>query len=148
LEATRKDLSALSPLVSEPSSAVEGVRRTYSTGRKAWIKAKSRGDDALHEWRKQAKYLLNELELLHDIFGLNVKKLRRRARKIGDLLGDDHDLSVLSAKIRHYGGSTAALLKRIKKRRCHLQRDATKKGKKLYSHRARQIAVTQFRHAF
>jgi CHAD domain-containing protein len=51
--------------------------------------------EKLHEWRKQAKYLRYQLEILTPIWPERMEELAREADRIGDLLGDDHDLAVL-----------------------------------------------------
>ena len=78
LTASRESLIALPAIDSEVASAVAGVKRTYRGGRSAFADAQSGNDQALHEWRKQAKYLLNELEILQKVFNARFKKLSRR----------------------------------------------------------------------
>src|SRR5665213_2111364 len=87
---------------SELVSAAAGVRRIYRAGGKAFRKARSRDDEALHEWRKQIRYLLNQLELLKSVFKISFKKLRHQADDLADALGDDHDLGALMARLRRY----------------------------------------------
>ena len=42
------------------------VRRAYRKARKAGAAAEAKPDDAnFHEWRKQVKYLFNQIEMLH-----------------------------------------------------------------------------------
>lgn len=142
LRATRQHLRELRPIAPEAVSAVEAVGDTYRAGRKALVRAKSNDDQALHEWRKQAQYLLNQLELLRAVFGLDVKSLRRRADKLAAILGDDHDLSVLAAKLRRYDATTPRLIKHIEKLRRDLQRRAAKQGKKVYRHSAKHTKAT------
>lgn len=139
LKLTREHLSEFSCVVPESASAVEGLGRTYRAGRKALAKAESDGDLMLHEWRKQAKYLLNELELLHSVFGLDVKQLHRHADKLAALLGDHHDLGVLCHKLHLYRASAPRLMKQIEKRRASLRRRAARQGKKLYRHSPRHV---------
>lgn len=139
LEAARRNLSDFSPLVPEAASAAEGVGTTYRAGRKALAKAKSGDDRALHEWRKQAKYLLNELELLRAVFGLDAKRLRRHANRLAVTLGDDHDLGVLSEKLRRYRAAAPSLVKQIEKRRLSLRRCAAQQGAQLYRDPARRV---------
>jgi CHAD domain-containing protein len=139
LKAARRHLSEFSAVVPETASAVEGLGNTYRAGRKALAKAKSNDDGALHEWRKQAKYLLNELELLRAVFGFDAKKLRRHADKLASILGDDHDLGVLSGKLRRYRATAPRLVQQIEKRRRSLRRQAAKQGAKLYGHSAKRV---------
>jgi CHAD domain-containing protein len=74
---------------------VRGVASTYQRAYADMeIAAESGRPRDFHEWRKQTKYLLNQLELLS---GLGLKSARRRKplEKLGDLLGRQHDLQVL-----------------------------------------------------
>ena len=139
LKAARRNLSEFSPVAPESASAAEGLGNTYRAGRKALAKAKSNDDRALHEWRKQAKYLLNELELLRAVFGLDAKRLRRRADRLAAILGDDHDLGVLSGKLRGYRAAAPSLVKQIAKRRLSLRRRAAQQGEKLYRDPAQRV---------
>ena len=98
--ATRARLVDLPAVDSEVASVIAGVRRSYKAGRKAYSKARSNDDKALHEWRKQSKYLLNQLELIKMVFDAEIKRLRRRAERLAETLGDDHDLDVLTKRMR------------------------------------------------
>ena len=139
LTAARRNLSEFSPVVAETASAAEGLGNTYRAGRKALAKTKSNDDRALHECRKQAKYLLNELELLRAVFGLDAKRLRQQADRLAAILGDDHDLGVLSGKLRGYRAAAPSLVKQIAKRRLSLRRRAAQQGEKLYRDPAQRV---------
>ncbi|HEV2704247.1 MAG TPA: CHAD domain-containing protein [Steroidobacteraceae bacterium] len=141
LLATRDQLVGCSFADSEPASATSGVKHTYKSGRKSLRKAKSRNDEALHECRKQAKQLRNQLELLGTVFNARCKKLHRRADRLARALGDDHDLSELARALRQRP-SDRALSKQIKKRRRKLQSRAFRLGKRLYRHPAKHLKRT------
>jgi len=78
-----------------------GFERSYRRGRKAMraIEADP-SDERFHEWRKRAKYHRYHLELLRDLWPAEVKARRAEVRTLGDLLGDEHDLSVLRTTLR------------------------------------------------
>jgi CHAD domain-containing protein len=139
LRTIRQRLADMPPLSPEAASAVAGVHRCYKAGRRACSRAKARDDRKLHELRKQAKYLLNQLELLHEVFEVDFNKLHRRADRLAAILGDDHDLGVLNAKLRGYDPANQRLRKIIKKRRRDLQSKALRIAKKLYRHPAKRI---------
>jgi CHAD domain-containing protein len=122
-------------------SAAAGVGSSYRAGGKALRKARSRDDAALHEWRKQTKYLLNQLELLKSVFKVNFKKFRHQADDLAGALGDDHDLSVLVAKLGRYKECDRALVKEMKARRRKLQARALRIGGKLYRHSAKHVQL-------
>lgn len=72
-----------------------GLKKTYRRGRKGMHRAyeTDRGED-FHEWRKRAKYHFYHLRLLEDLWGPVIKARRRQAKRLSDLLGDEHDLTV------------------------------------------------------
>jgi CHAD domain-containing protein len=139
VRATRQCLLGFPVPQSEAASAIAGTRNVYKAGRKAHRHARHRHNAALHEWRKQAKYLVNELELLKAVFNVTSRKLRRRAHKLAETLGDDHDLGLLASKLRTYDARDKALMKQIRSRRCKLQARAFRLGRQLYRRRARHI---------
>ncbi|HEX3949720.1 MAG TPA: CHAD domain-containing protein [Steroidobacteraceae bacterium] len=126
-------------------SARLGVKRIYRSGRKAMDGAAKGADDKLHEWRKQAKYLSTQAAIAGDLFGAKLKKIRRRAHKLSSLLGEDHDLAQLNAKLSDLGANASAgreaLVLRIGHRRRELQRRARKLGKRLYRRSAKHFAA-------
>ena len=141
LAAIRYSFKDLAPHASEAVSAIAGVKRVYKAGRKALNHAKHRNDEALHEWSKQAKYLLNQLELLKTLFCVRFKKLPQHADELTQALGDDHDFAVLLNKLRAHHVQDASLVKTIKKRRNKLQKQAFAAGRKLYHRSARHLAA-------
>jgi CHAD domain-containing protein len=66
------------------------------------MKAAVRGasDENLHEWRKRTKELRYQLELLSPLWPAAMKRRARRAKKLSDVLGDDHDLAVFRDLLR------------------------------------------------
>lgn len=139
--ATREQLAELPASHSEVASIIAGLRKSYKAGRSACAQAKSRDDRALHEWRKQAKYLLNQLELLRVVFNVEFKNLHRRADQLADILGTDHDLGVLLSKLTFYDANNRSLVKHLKKRRHKLQARAFRLGKKLYRRSSKRFAT-------
>jgi CHAD domain-containing protein len=126
-------------------SASLGMKRVYRSGRNAMDRAAGGADDKLHEWRKQAKYLSNQAAIVKDLFDAKLNKIRRRAHKLSSLLGEDHDLARLDAKLCDLGANDAAgreaLTLRIGLKRRKLQRRARKLGKRLYRRSAKRFAA-------
>jgi len=118
-----------------------GLRRVYKAGRAAWRQAKSRPTAAaLHEWRKQAKYLRAQLELLEPLWPEVLARLARRAHDLADTLGEDHDLFLLHGRASRVRVPLAApararLLQLIAERRRALQEQALRAGEALYGER-------------
>jgi CHAD domain-containing protein len=112
------------------------IDKIYRQGAKAMTHARKKGTaEALHEWRKQAKYLRHALEFLDGSHG-KIKRLK----KLADCLGDDHDLWVLRRRIqKERRTGVADLLLTIDARRDQLQHHAFAVGKHIFS-RARSMS--------
>lgn len=83
------------------AAVLSGLKKTYRRGRKAMAVAwEKRSDEALHEWRKRVKYHWYHLCLLAPVWEPVLEALQNEAHHLSDLLGDDHDLAVLSDSIR------------------------------------------------
>ncbi len=112
-----------------------GLRRIYRRGRKAFAEARSAGTpEALHEWRKQVKYLANAL---HIVYGRDkLKKIAKRAERLAGRLGDEHDLTVLTERTNtlksRLHGQRRRLRPLIERRRAKLRKRAFALGEKLY----------------
>jgi hypothetical protein len=141
LRAVHLEVSRWSCNVADAKSARRGIETTYKRGREAFSKARKHGHVALlHEWRKQAKYLANEISLAEELGLLKLKKQRRGAQRVGELLGEDHDLALLHGKLRElaqaeipgFGAERKWLARRIVQRRLRLQRKARRVGAKLF----------------
>ncbi|HEV7943194.1 MAG TPA: CHAD domain-containing protein [Solirubrobacteraceae bacterium] len=110
LEETRADLAA------EPArggrregrALTAGMIRIYTRGRLAMRAAHRRGSIAeMHEWRKRVKDLRHAAQALGD--GGSAKKGSARARlskigrdadRLGEALGEEHDLALLAKRVR------------------------------------------------
>jgi CHAD domain-containing protein len=121
------------------------LRRIYRDGRKRKQRV-ARGRDgarATHAWRKRVKDLRYAAEILGQ------RPLARRADRLAELLGEEHDLVVLigllpppgRAPFKGKRGKRArkALLKRIASRRRQLRKGALRKGERLYGHRPKKF---------
>ena len=87
------------PLAGEGFEVIEtGLRATYRRGRKGLRRAvRGASATALHEWRKDVKYHRHHLELLVGLGPDVLAGAAGTARRLGDLLGDHHDLHQLRA---------------------------------------------------
>jgi len=112
-----------------------GLERLYRKGRKALKAARSKASiESLHESRKQVKYLEQALTIAANGSG-RLRKLSRRAGKVADRLGDDHDLAAVQARLVAMPARSAAeakLLARIDARRAKLQKKAFKLARRVY----------------
>jgi CHAD domain-containing protein len=81
-------------------TAIAGVSSAYARGREAF--ALARADPAperLHEWRKRAKDLWYHERLLTPAWPGVLAAHAEEAHTLTELLGDDHDLAVLVARL-------------------------------------------------
>jgi CHAD domain-containing protein len=113
------------------------MKRIYQRGRRALPTARLRPtDSALHEWRKQVKYLRYALEILAPMRARRLARLARQAEQLSDSLGEAHDLAVLVQRARAFARDNRADLRLLftvtdqhGKRLCL---DALSSGEKLY----------------
>jgi CHAD domain-containing protein len=130
----------------------EGLRRTYRSGRHAMRKAeKTCAPDDMHEWRKQAKYLGQQLALLRELNTRETGAAIKRAGKIADELGTGHDFAVLSERLASTrpwcdDPHMPSLLKLLRSVRARYERKALRLGKKLYEHSPEKFARTYSRY--
>ena len=85
------------PLETDDFEAFEdGLGRTYRRGRRDFRAAQKRATaEHMHEWRKRVKDHWYHLTLLEEIWTPVMSSLADEAHELSDLLGDEHDLSVL-----------------------------------------------------
>ena len=78
----------------------KGLKRVYKRGRKAAVKARKKlTSENHHEWRKRVKYLWYHIRILKDTWPAGLKGYAKELHNLSDLLGDDHDLFDLRAKL-------------------------------------------------
>jgi CHAD domain-containing protein len=129
-----------------PELLVPGVERIYRRGREALKRARKHPDsEHRHELRKRAKDLWHAGQLLRSVDVKALRKLRRRAHRLADLLGDDHDLAVLRERAlaepdRFAPGELESLTTLIDRRQADLQRIAMKCAARTYRRKPRKLA--------
>jgi len=127
-------------LAGSRAAILKGMRRIYRRGRRTLAGARRAGTPrALHEWRKQVKYLGNAFDILKAASSARGAKLGKRADKLADALGEDHDLAELD---RHFANLEGAPVEKrtrrtlsalIARRRAKLQKRAYALGAKIYA---------------
>ncbi len=122
-----------------------GLRVVYRQGRKALKRAnREPSDRALHEWRKQVKYLRYQVQLLQPLWRRPLVALERELHTLSDCLGDAHDLAVLREKLTVQGSSLQrGLLAKLDRQRVRLQRKALQVGVRIYA-KTPGMFVTRF----
>jgi CHAD domain-containing protein len=110
-----------------------GLRRSYSRGRDAAHEAEREPtDEHFHNWRKRVKDLRHQQELLRDAWPGVLSAQADAAKELGDHLGDDHDLAVLTERA---AGNPAfeELRELVEARRDELQSAAFRLGRRIYA---------------
>lgn len=145
LQRMRDDLG-WNAAAADPVALALGLRRVYRKGRKALEQAqRTRSAAALHEWRKQAKYLQNALLALAPARDSRAAGMMKRASELADVLGLEHDLAALSRELQRAayapigGAAIDKLQSRIRKLRAGQQKHALHSGRKLYRPKPKRV---------
>lgn len=116
-----------------------GLQRAYSAGYGALAVASTEPTlENLHEWRKQAKYFGYQLQLLEPICRNLMNELGNHVQELTDVLGDDHDLTMLAKSVTEEAaslngdGAVYRLRELIERRRAELQKSAFEIGRRIY----------------
>jgi CHAD domain-containing protein len=147
-------------------AAERDLKRIYGNGRRRMHRAaRGKGDRAraMHEWRKRVKDLRYAAEMLErrdpsehkgrrrrrareNVGAKRLRRLARRADRLGEALGEEHDLAMLAQRISAPGKSQGpggergrlgrrnrrTVLKLIAKRRRKLRSQTLREGARLY----------------
>ena len=135
------------------SGLAPGFERVYRRGRRAFLAArKDPTDENMHELRKRSKDLWHSAQILGPTAPRTMKRLADRAHRLSDLVGDDHDLAVLSQQAdqrpeRLIDEREAALLHAlIARRRRQIQRQAIELARHVFTAKAQKLGKP-IRHA-
>jgi CHAD domain-containing protein len=124
-----------------------GLKETYRRAKHSFKVAKADPtDEQLHEWRKQAKSLFYQLEILRPLWTERVDEIVAEVDQVGGLLGDDHDLVVLRQMVKDDSeklgddGDRGMLLALIDRRRDELQQEVMLLGERFFQDKVRDFA--------
>ena len=124
----------------EYGAIAPGLRNTYGRGRREMVSAfTGTSPDAFHSWRKRAKYLRHQMEFLAPLWPEAIAATAVTLDRLGELLGEDHDLQELNELIHSRNDlcpdprerSLFAAL--ISQRRSELQVAAEVLGRRVYA---------------
>jgi CHAD domain-containing protein len=136
LARARKDAKSLELGASGWRAVEDGLRGTYRDGRRA-MKAAFAGarPEDLHEWRKEAKYLRYELQLLSSAWERPLTAYVDELHALSDRLGEYHDLGMLQEK-----DAEGSLADEIYERRSALAEQALSLGARLFAEKPKAFA--------
>lgn len=127
---------------------LEGLARAYARGRKAFAVARAEPTPELqHAWRKRAKDLWYQQRLLAPAWPSVLGAQADEAHALSELLGDDHDLAVLTARLAApaplspaVDAERAALLALVEHRSGELRTAAAQLGRRVYAESPKAFA--------
>jgi CHAD domain-containing protein len=115
-----------------------GLGKTFGRAGKAMAKAARKPTtENVHDWRKRVKYHRYHARLLGPVWPGAIKAHGRAAKRLGDLLGDHHDLAVFRTAVAEApggvapGGAEDALLGLIARRQAAIEEEAFRLGARL-----------------
>jgi CHAD domain-containing protein len=127
----------------DADALAESLKRTYKRGRDAFALADRKPTTSnLHEWRKRVKDLWYQERLLEDTWPGVMKAQAKEAKKLSQLLGEDHDLAVLADRV-----NDSQLHRMIDERRAELLADSRELGRRIYAERPKAFARRARRYA-
>ena len=116
------------------------VCKIYRRGQRALAKAIDDPEaENFHAWRKRVKDVWYELRILQPLNRTVLEEMAHDAEVLGELLGSEHDLEFLRARLEKesgdeaLGNELAKLQKLISKRTKRLRRDALELGRRFYA---------------
>jgi CHAD domain-containing protein len=124
-----------------------GVANIYKRGQRGL--AKTIADpvpENFHAWRKRVKDIWYQLRILQPLNRVVFTEMAHDAEVLGELLGREHDLDFLLARLEKESGDVtladelAQLQKLIGKRCRRLRRDAVELGRRFYAEPAKAFA--------
>lgn len=127
-------------------AVLPGMMRVYRQCRdRMKHAAKSPSGEAFHDWRKSAKYHWHHTRLLRKTAPRLTGPHRRFARELGELLGQEHDLTVLSEHLQVADGSRAigdlaVVQEAVIGKQEQLRQEAIKSGRELFAESPGQFA--------
>lgn len=117
-----------------------GVRTVYRRGRRGRPTEPDPSTEALHAWRRHAKRYWHVLELFETVNPRRLAPAIADARRLSDLLGEEHDLALLAEHLHGRRGRVDRnVLETVTERRARLRRRALKLGAKVYDEPARAV---------
>ena len=123
------------------------VENIYERGQRGLAKTiKKPVPENFHEWRKRVKDLWYQLRILQPLNRVVLEKIAADAEVLGELMGREHDLDFLLARLEKESGDEAlrgelAQLRRlIRKRGKRLRRNALELGRRFYAEPSKAFA--------
>lgn len=146
IESVRADIARWAPSP-DASPTSMGLRRTYRGGRRGMARAYcEKNAESFHRWRKQAKYLRYQMEVLSPCNPSAISPIVASLEEIGARLGTDHDLDDLLSAVRDGRDVFASffgrdqLIDAIARRRAEIETELRPIAERIYGQPPREFA--------
>jgi len=123
-----------------------GLKKTYTRACKEMDRVgEDPTDENFHDWRKRVKYHRYHCQILSPLWPAEMTSRQDEADRLGDYLGDDHDLAVLRAQVVETPGAFGterdiqAFLGLVDQRRELLQQKCFLIGRRLFAEKPGSI---------
>jgi CHAD domain-containing protein len=123
------------------------VCKIYRRGQRALARAIDDPEpEKFHAWRKRVKDVWYQLRILQPLNRTVLEEMARDAEVLGELLGSEHDLEFLRARLEKECGDEAladelAKIQKLITKRCkRLRRDALELGRRFYAEPSKAFA--------
>jgi CHAD domain-containing protein len=124
------------------SAIGDGLVQSYGRARRARRRAREKETGSrMHAWRRAAKTYGHQVHALEPIWPREMETLRSELSLLGDLLGREHDLTVLESTLREERAcpadrkGCARLLAKLEGERRRIRREAALLGDRLFAER-------------
>jgi CHAD domain-containing protein len=140
IAAMRETLRRWRRLDLEQAAVLHGLSRLYEEGRTRYERVLAGHTDSgdFHDWRKRVKSFYYALQMAGGKHP-EIEEIARRADRLGDVLGKEHDLWMLATYLHEHADACGEdyvgreeLSKLIERRRSRLRSRALKLGGKVY----------------
>ena len=144
LKSVRENFPRLKKRTKKFGVLATGLQITYKQGRSGFLKAyKSRKDTDFHEWRKGVQQHWRQMQLISRCWPEMFAARTRSASQLSQLLGEDHDLTVLgnlaedNEHLFNATGSIDDFVNHVSSRQKELRAAAIEHGQQLYAEKPR-----------
>ncbi|TCO75855.1 CHAD domain-containing protein [Chromatocurvus halotolerans] len=127
-------------------SLAPGLKKNYRQGRNAMRKAARKpGTAHFHDWRKRVKYHLYHIQVLAPSWKHVLKPWQDEIKRLGDDLGDEHDLAVFTQMLAQNPGDFCsranhdALQELSRQRRTQLQIRTLSLGQRVFAEKPKPL---------
>jgi len=128
------------------NSLAPGLKKNYRQGRKAMLKAaRQSGTAHFHDWRKRVKYHFYHMQVLAPIWKGVLKPWKNEIKRLGEDLGDEHDLAVFTQMLSQNPGAILsrrdldALRALSWERRTRLQTRSLSLGQRIFAEKPKHL---------